>query len=129
MADLLLHHNSDSFKAKKTNCLSIRLAESAVFLPTDGAPNRRVNDRFDRNGLLRGLLVLDLVKPTKITSIDVDLSAISSVSWPEGAFHVLLFTVTPQILSFACPFNFRFPASVFIFGFSLSKKKPCRSHI
>ena len=87
MVDLPLNHNSDSFKAKKTNCLSIRLAESAVFLPTDGALNRRGNAvRLDRNGLLRGLLVLDLAKPTKITSIDVEFSANTSTAWPEGAF-------------------------------------------
>ena len=84
-------------KAKKGNCLSIRLAESAVFLPTDGALYRRGNTApRGRNSLLRGLLVLDLVKPTKITSIDVELSAISSSAWSEGLFYILLlFTMTP----------------------------------
>jgi len=98
VVDLLLHHNSDSFKAKKENCLSIRLAESAIFLPTDGALSRRGNAAAPpgRNSLLRGLLVLDLVKPTKISSIDVELSAITSTAWPEGVFYILLlFTMTP----------------------------------
>ncbi|KIM40302.1 hypothetical protein M413DRAFT_11761 [Hebeloma cylindrosporum] len=70
---------------KKRNGLSIRLTESAVFLPTDGTPNRRGSTvRPDRNAMLRGLLILDLVKPTKITSIDVELSATTSTAWPEG---------------------------------------------
>jgi hypothetical protein len=85
--------DSDSPK-KKGNCLSIRLTESAVFLPIDGIPNRRGSTvRPDRNAVLRGLLILDLVKPTKITSIDVELSAITSTAWPEGVSYIVLFAL------------------------------------
>ncbi|CAA7260536.1 unnamed protein product [Cyclocybe aegerita] len=68
------------------NSLYIRLTESAVFLRTDGAPGtRRANlSSADRSAMLRGLLVLELVKPTKITSIEVELSAMTSTAWPEG---------------------------------------------
>ncbi|KAJ3505975.1 hypothetical protein NLJ89_g7130 [Agrocybe chaxingu] len=72
-------------KSDKNN-LYIRLTESAVFLRTDGAPGtRRANlSSADRSAMLRGLLVLELVKPTKITSIEVELSATTSTAWPEG---------------------------------------------
>lgn len=63
------------------NTLSIRLAESAVFLRTNDFTGR---SRDSRPALLRGLLVLDLVKPTKISSIELELTAKTSTSWPEG---------------------------------------------
>ncbi|KAF8962652.1 hypothetical protein BDZ97DRAFT_1905243 [Flammula alnicola] len=70
---------------QKSNALNIRLTESAVFLPTDSAPPRRDATLPDvRNATLRGLLILDLVKPTKITSIEVELTAMTSTAWPEG---------------------------------------------
>ncbi|KAF5321136.1 hypothetical protein D9619_001689 [Psilocybe cf. subviscida] len=76
---------SDSKKAKQSSQLTIRLTESAVFLPTDGIPTRRGSTLPDpRNAVLRGLLILELVKPTKITSIDVELTAVTSTAWPEG---------------------------------------------
>lgn len=86
---------SDSPKPKKKkNSLSIRLTESAVFLPIDGTPIRRGSTvRPDRSAVLRGLLILDLVKPTKITSIDVELSAITSTAWPEGVSYIVLFAL------------------------------------
>ncbi len=71
----------------KKNALSIRLAESAVFLRTDYSKNTRRNSSpssFSRNGVLRGLLVLDLVKPTKVTRIDVELTSTTSTACPEG---------------------------------------------
>ncbi|KAF8806558.1 hypothetical protein BYT27DRAFT_7191111 [Phlegmacium glaucopus] len=69
----------------KKNTLSIRLAESAVFLNTDLYP-RASRDRIteQKSTLLRGLLILHLVKPTKITSIEVELNATTSTAWPEG---------------------------------------------
>lgn len=78
--ELALYENNNPTK----NTLSIRLAESAVFLSTDTHP--RVTDRNaeQKSTLLRGLLVLHLVKPTKITSIDVELTATTSTAWPEG---------------------------------------------
>jgi len=72
----------------KKNAVSIRLNESAIFLRTDGPSARRTNNET-RNSMLRGLLVLDLVKPTKITSIDVQLTATTSTAWPEGKFLVV----------------------------------------
>ncbi|PPQ63039.1 hypothetical protein CVT24_005985 [Panaeolus cyanescens] len=69
------------------NSLSIRLTESAVFLRTDGTARRRNNHttpQETRSSVLRGLLILDLVKPTKITSIDIELNATTSTAWPEG---------------------------------------------
>lgn len=71
----------------KKNTLSIHLAESAVFLRTDYSNNSRRNSSpssFSRDGMLRGLVVLDLVKPTKITRIDVELTATTSTACPEG---------------------------------------------
>ncbi|KAL0955875.1 hypothetical protein HGRIS_002074 [Hohenbuehelia grisea] len=63
------------------NSLSIRLAESAVFLRTNDFTGR---SRDSRPALLRGLLVLEIVKPTRISSIDIHLTAKSSTAWPEG---------------------------------------------
>ncbi|CAK5281850.1 unnamed protein product [Mycena citricolor] len=77
------------------NSLSIRLTESAVFLRTDENNARRRRNPAHAaaqtpTSVLRGLLTLSLVKPTKIKSIDIQLQARSSTSWPEGvgARHV-----------------------------------------
>ncbi|KAG7449723.1 uncharacterized protein BT62DRAFT_1002041 [Guyanagaster necrorhizus] len=67
----------------KKNNLSIRLTESAVFLRTDDASGRNPNSD-SRPSVLRGLLILELARPTKITSIDLKLQATSSTAWPEG---------------------------------------------
>ncbi|KAK7472450.1 hypothetical protein VKT23_000565 [Stygiomarasmius scandens] len=65
------------------NCLNIRLAESAVFLRTNDTSGRnRYND--SRPTMLRGLLTLELVKPTRISSIQLELQAKSATAWPEG---------------------------------------------
>ncbi|KAJ7018359.1 hypothetical protein C8F04DRAFT_167052 [Mycena alexandri] len=69
------------------NTLTIRLTEAAVFLRTDDnrARRRQAHDASDpQPGMLRGLLTLTIVKPIKITSIDLELQARSSTSWPEG---------------------------------------------
>ncbi|KAH6913929.1 cyclin binding protein [Coprinopsis sp. MPI-PUGE-AT-0042] len=62
--------------------LSIRLSESAVYLRTEGHGRRSTDPR---SSLLRGLLVLELLKPTKITSIELELTATSCNLWPEGS--------------------------------------------
>ncbi|KIY46033.1 hypothetical protein FISHEDRAFT_47966 [Fistulina hepatica ATCC 64428] len=67
----------------KNTGLSIRLTESAVFLRTNN-PTGRSASIESPHSLLRGLLILDLAKPTKITSIKLELSASSKTSWPEG---------------------------------------------
>lgn len=64
--------------------LTIRLTESAVFLRSDGADREACDDSCP--SMLRGLLTLDLAKPTKISSIELELVAVSVVSWPEGAY-------------------------------------------
>lgn len=46
--------------------------------------------------VLRGLLALDLVKTNRISSIEVELQAISQASWSEGASHCLGSTTFPQ---------------------------------
>ncbi|KAJ7782650.1 hypothetical protein B0H16DRAFT_1670974 [Mycena metata] len=68
------------------NTLTIRLTEAAVFLRTDEnrARRRQNHDGIDQPGMLRGLLTLTIVKPIRITSIDLELQARSSTSWPEG---------------------------------------------
>lgn len=68
----------------KKNGLSISLTESAVFLPTDGPSGRPHRNAELRSSLVRGLLVLELAKPTKITSIELELVAKASTAWPEG---------------------------------------------
>ena len=77
--------------SKKANSLSIRLVESAVYLRSSAPQARRRRGNHDpdsRTSVLRGLLVLDLVKPTKITSIDVELVATTDTAWPEGTLNV-----------------------------------------
>lgn len=69
------------------NSLTIRLTESAVFLRSDGTGRQPRDD--SRPSMLRGLLTLDLAKPTRITSIELELVASSVVSWPEGAYSLL----------------------------------------
>lgn len=68
---------------KTRNTLSIGLTESAVFLRTNDMTGRNRN-QDSRPSLLRGLLTLDLVKPTRISSIQIELQAKASTSWPEG---------------------------------------------
>lgn len=69
------------FEERTTNTLSLRLTESAVFLRT--RPGRRSNESSPPS-ILRGLLVLDLAKPTSISSIELELVATTSTAWPEG---------------------------------------------
>lgn len=76
----------------KNNTLSIRLTESAVFLTTDGHSRIRDRNVEQRSTLLRGLLILQLVKPTRITSIEVELTATTSTAWPEGDNSFILCT-------------------------------------
>jgi hypothetical protein len=89
----------DGSPKSKSNSLSIRLTESAVFLTTDGHTPARGSEQ--RSTLLRGLLILQLVKPTKIKSIDVELTATASSSWPEGdtLSNLLLFLYLLIILN------------------------------
>ncbi|KZS87188.1 hypothetical protein SISNIDRAFT_461118 [Sistotremastrum niveocremeum HHB9708] len=70
------------------NSVQIRLTEPAVFLR--GGSDEVLTGHHVPNAppgppaMLRGLLVLNLVKPTKIKSIEVKLYGSSRNDWPEG---------------------------------------------
>ncbi|KAL0569406.1 hypothetical protein V5O48_012560 [Marasmius crinis-equi] len=69
--------------SKRQNTLSILLAESVVFLRTNDTTGRnRYGD--SQTSIVRGLLVLDVVKPMKISAIELELIAKSATAWPEG---------------------------------------------
>lgn len=78
---------STSASASK-NGLTLKLAESAVFLRSQGNLRRRAPRSaaplVDSPGILRGLLVLKLEKPIKVSSILVDLTCTSTATWAEG---------------------------------------------
>ena len=66
--------------------LKIRLAESVVFLRGSAESTifgRRVT-REAQPAMLRGLLVLELDKPTKISSIELAFEGKIQSTWPEG---------------------------------------------
>ena len=72
--------------APSKNALDIRLAESVVFLRAGDATGRQRTMQADASpGMVRGLLVLTLAKPTRITSIEVELTGKTNTAWPEGA--------------------------------------------
>ncbi|CDO78015.1 hypothetical protein BN946_scf184907.g5 [Trametes cinnabarina] len=65
--------------------LDIRLAESVVFLRAGDATGRQRNLQADAPpGMVRGLLVLNLAKPMRITSIEIELVGKTLTAWPEG---------------------------------------------
>ncbi|KAH9889437.1 hypothetical protein C8Q73DRAFT_793631 [Cubamyces lactineus] len=65
--------------------LDIRLAESVVFLRAGDATGRQRNLQADAPpGMVRGLLVLNLAKPMRITSIEIELVGKTVTAWPEG---------------------------------------------
>ena len=75
-------------KQPQKNALDIRLAESVVFLRAGDATGRHRNMQADAPpGMLRGLLTLTLIKPTKISSIEIELVGKTSTAWPEGAWR------------------------------------------
>jgi hypothetical protein len=81
--------------SKTKTSLSIRLTESVVLLRTD-ARNRPSDpdSPSQSSGLIRGLLVLNLSKPTKISSIEVMLEGKGRNSWTEGARNILWLSST-----------------------------------
>lgn len=72
------------------NSLSIRLTESVVFLrgAVESTLLGRRTTREEQPAMLRGLLTLTLVKPTKISSIEITLEGKSQTAWPDGAYHI-----------------------------------------
>ncbi|KAA1470394.1 hypothetical protein DENSPDRAFT_923149 [Dentipellis sp. KUC8613] len=71
-------------KAPHKTALNICLTESVVFLRSVDFTGRRQDIPDAPNCMLRGLLTLDLSKPTRISSIEVELLGKTRVSWPEG---------------------------------------------
>ncbi|THH03390.1 hypothetical protein EW145_g6296 [Phellinidium pouzarii] len=67
--------------------LSIRLTESVVFLrgSVESTVLGRRTARESPPAMLRGLLMLNLDKPTKISSIEITLEGKSQSSWPDVA--------------------------------------------
>ncbi|KAI0002225.1 hypothetical protein BJV74DRAFT_986079 [Russula compacta] len=67
------------------NTLSISLAESLLFLRSaDISTHRSTTVANTPPSILRGLLILTLVKPTRISSIQVELVGESVTTWIEG---------------------------------------------
>ncbi|KAI0919041.1 hypothetical protein AcV5_002059 [Taiwanofungus camphoratus] len=72
-------------KQPSKTSLDIRLAESVVFLRAGDATGRYRSILADAPpGMLRGLLTLTLAKPTRISSIEIELVGKTSTAWPEG---------------------------------------------
>lgn len=68
------------------NTLTIRLTESVVFLRggVEATLFGRRSPREAQPAMLRGLLTLTLVKPTKVSSIEITLDGKTQSAWPEG---------------------------------------------
>ena len=68
------------------NTLSIRLTESVVFLrgSVDTVVTGRRTTREAQPAVLRGLLILNLTKPMKVSSIEITLEGKAQSAWPEG---------------------------------------------
>ncbi|XP_006461271.1 hypothetical protein AGABI2DRAFT_185545 [Agaricus bisporus var. bisporus H97] len=73
---------------KGKNSLTIRLTEAAVFLRSDGTIHDHAHPG-NRSSVLRGLLILNIAKPTRISGIDIELIGKSEISIPEGAASVV----------------------------------------
>ena len=67
--------------------LDIRLTEAVVFLRTVDTAARRPLPNPDAPSVVRGLLTLDLPKPTRISSIELELVAKTNNNWSEGPSH------------------------------------------
>jgi arrestin-related trafficking adapter 3/6 len=69
------------------NSATLRLTEPVIFLRNgsdSSSGRRRVGGADCPPALLRGLLTLKLVKPTRVKSIEVLLEGISKTDWPDG---------------------------------------------
>ena len=74
-----------SSKKSSSNSLSISLTENTVFLRGVDFTGRRRNHDNETPAIIRGLLTLELHKPTRISSIEVELQGKSSTSLPDCA--------------------------------------------
>lgn len=67
--------------------LDITLTEPVIFLRSSDPSGRREVDVNDPPTLVRGILTLNVVKPIGISSIDVELTGLLTVSYPEGSCY------------------------------------------
>ncbi|KAG2347465.1 hypothetical protein BDR05DRAFT_927310 [Suillus weaverae] len=72
-----------NFIQHEKNTLCIRLTESVVFLRTSDSTGRRNQDNA-APAMVRGLLTLNIVKPTRISSIEIELQGKATTSSYEG---------------------------------------------
>lgn len=69
--------------------LTIRLAEPVIYLKdVDFSGRHRTHNEVSPPSMVRGILVLNLSKPTKICSIDIELTAKSATHYPEGTLAI-----------------------------------------
>jgi len=74
---------------KEKSELTIRLAEPVVYLKdVDFSGRHRTHNELSPPSMVRGILVLRLSKPTKICSVDIELTGKSSTRYPEGALPI-----------------------------------------
>ncbi|KIK98279.1 hypothetical protein PAXRUDRAFT_702378 [Paxillus rubicundulus Ve08.2h10] len=71
--------------SESNSALSIRLTEPLVFLRSSDPSGRLPPDPNDPPALVRGLLTLNIAKPTRISSIEVELTGVATTNWLEGA--------------------------------------------
>ncbi|KIJ15534.1 hypothetical protein PAXINDRAFT_169007 [Paxillus involutus ATCC 200175] len=67
------------------NFLSIRFTEPVVCLRSTERESRHGGDTDPPPAVVRGLLTLKLAKPTKISSIELELQGSASTKWTQGA--------------------------------------------
>ncbi len=78
--------------APSKNSLTITLTEPVVILRTVDVAGVQspLSGGASPPSILRGLLALDLAKASRISSIQVELQAISHASWSEGTSDPVL---------------------------------------
>ncbi|KAF8841054.1 hypothetical protein BDN67DRAFT_577840 [Paxillus ammoniavirescens] len=85
------------------SALSIRLTEPLIFLRSSDPSGRLPPDPNDPPALVRGLLILNIAKPTRISSIEVELTGVATTSWLEGVGpRRIEVTTDNKIYSAAC---------------------------
>lgn len=68
--------------------LDITLTEPVVFLRSSDPSGRLEPDPNDPPTFVRGILTLNVVKPIGISSIEVELTGLSTVNYPEGSYYL-----------------------------------------
>jgi len=99
----------------RKNSLSISLTESVVFLRSVDVSTHRPTTRENTPpSILRGLLILSLVKPTRISSIKVDFIGQSVTTWTKGTLsHLSLIVISISIYpTFLAGSSTRYPSEL-----------------